>query len=233
MKMLFPALLSAFLAVTACSHKKDDKKQDKEVTTASYSTPVTEESLVKMTEEWPQSSQGAIKSLKDKYGLPDSITEEMVVWGKSESFVRSIVYREEVDHQFPMQHAGVLAQTVEYRVPLDKVADLAKFNGSLLVDRTKGEITARNENEAMNILSLNIADKIVRGELTVEQARRQYSENAEAFAAGTSNEMVSKLNFSSEGNTSDPDSMMQSQTEDQPMIKRTIEAQEVKEVIED
>jgi hypothetical protein len=230
-KIFVPVIMSAFLLVTACSHKKDEKKQESMDPVASYSTPVTQEGLDKMTEEWPEPSKAAINSLTAKYGLPAAVTEEMVVWNDTGSFKRSIVYKEQVDHQFPIQHSDVLVQTVNYRVPLDKVERVSKFSGSILIDRTKGELSARNDKEEMNILALNLADKIIRGEKTVEQARREYSKNAEAFAAGTSNNLMSSLNFDSKGNTSDPDTMMQSQSEKQPVMRKTIEAEEVEKVI--
>ncbi|MFP5386928.1 MAG: hypothetical protein ACLGHN_12665 [Bacteriovoracia bacterium] len=205
-------LLSAFLVLSACSHKKDDKKKDRPAPeTASLSTEVSQESLNKITDTWPQASQDAIKTMKDKYGLPDAVTEEMVVWNDIEPFKRGIVYKEEVNHMFPVQHSDVLQQTISYRVPLDKVSQLNKFDGSLLIDRTKGELSSRNQREEMNILAFNLADKIVRGEITVEEARRQYRRNAEELMAGGTNPLLSSLNFQTRGNTSDPDSMMQSQ----------------------
>jgi len=229
---LVPVVMSAFLLVTACSHKKDEKKNEGMDPTASYTMPVTQEGLNATTAEWPESSKAAINALVAKYGLPTSLTEETVVWNTSEPFKHSIVFKEEVVHQFPMEHKDVLMQTVDYRVPLDKVSQLSKFDGSLIVDRTKGELSARNDKEEMNILSLNLADKIIRGEMTVEQARREYSKNAEAFAAGTAGELTNALAFKTEGNTSDPDSMMQSQTEGQPQVRKTIESEEVHKVIE-
>lgn len=230
-KMLAPVVMSAFLLVTACSHKKHDKKEMPE-SAATFPQPVTQEGLTAATQSWPESSQAAISSLTAKYGLPSSVSEDMVVWTTSAPFKRSVVMKEEVNHQFPIQHSDVLMQSVDYRVPLDKVTALSKFDGSLIVDRTKGELSARNDKEEMNILALNLADKIVRGEMTVEQARREYSKNAEAFAAGTTSQLISSLNFTSQGNTSDPDSMMQSQSENQPMIRKTKQSEEVQEVIE-
>ncbi len=230
---LVPVVMSAFLLVTACSHKKYDRKQNMESEGSAYSMPVSQQGLTEMTKEWPESSRAALTSLNSKYGLPSAVTEDMVVWNNSSPFKRTIVFKEEVNHQFPIQHSDVLAQTVDYRVPLDKVSALSKFDGSLLIDRTKGELTSRNDKEEMNILSLNLADKIVRGEMTVEQARREYSKNAEAFSAGTSSQLISGLSFSSEGNTQDPDSMMQSQEAGQPVLRRTIETEEVQQIIEE
>lgn len=231
-RFLVPAVMSAFLLVTACSHKKDDKKKSMEPV-ASYSMPVSQEGLDQMTATWPEPSRAAITSLNSKYGLPSAVTEDMVVWTNSAPFKRTIVFKEEVNHSFPIQHSDVVMQSVDYRVPLDKVAALSKFDGSLLIDRTKGELSARNDKEEMNILSLNLADKIVRGEMTVEEARREYSKNAEAFAAGTSSQLISGLAFKTEGNTQDPDTMMQSQESSQPTMKKTIETEEVQQVIEE
>jgi len=229
---LVPVALCALIVVTGCSHKKHSKKTPIE-SASTYSMPVSQEGLTEMTKSWPEPSRAAISALNTKYGLPSAVTEDMVVWNNSSPFERTIVFKEEVNHQFPFQHSDVLMQTVDYRVPLDKVSALAKFDGSLIIDRTKGELSARNDKEEMNNLSLNLADKIIRGEMTVEQARRAYRKNAEAFAAGTSNQLISGLTFKTEGNTQDPDSMMESQEAGQSVIHRTIETEEVKEVIED
>src|ERR1700730_5479015 len=50
--------------------------------------------------------------------------------------------------------------------------NLAVFDGSVLVDRTKGEMSARCEGEAANFLALNLADDIVHGRKDVESAER-------------------------------------------------------------
>jgi hypothetical protein len=231
-KLLMPALLTALLAVTACSHKKDEQKEAA-TEEAAYAVPVTEDGLMKMTSTWPESSKSAIRSQQAKYGLPNSITDDMVSWNLPGEFKRSVVFRDEVKHQFPIAHSDVLLQTVDYRVPLDKVSQLSKFDGSLIIDRTKGELSARNDKEEMNILSLNLADKIVRGEMNVEQARREYSKYSEAVAGGGGGDLITSLKFESIGNTADPDVMMQSQQEGQPVIQKTEESKEVQKVIEE
>lgn len=232
-KILTPLLIATLVVTAACSSKKEKKKEAATTAQTSFSTPVTQEGLDKMTETWPESSKAAIKSLTSKYGLPNAVTEEMVVWTNTGSFKKSIIYKEEVNHSFPLQHMDVLQQTVDYRVPLDKVSEVAKFDGSVLVDRVKGEVSARNDKEEMNILALNLTDKIVRGEMTVEQARREFAKNAEAFVAGTSGPMLTSLNFKAQGNTTDPDTMMQSQEASQPKAKAAPQSKQVEEVIEE
>lgn len=209
-KILATLAVSAFLVATGCSHKKDEKKSDAQET-ASLSSEVTTGGVKQLTADWPEASRSAIDEMTKQYGLPDAATEDMVVWNSSEPFKRTVVMRESVNHMFPTQHQDVLVQTIDYRVPLDKVLPLTKFNGSLIIDRTKGELSSRNERQEMNILALNIADKIVRGEFTEEQARREYRKQFDALEAGRSDKMLTELSFKTSGNTGDPDTMMQSQ----------------------
>ena len=116
--LLLPAMLSALVALTACSHNKEEVKTAKDES-ASFSMPVSQEGLEKMTATWPEASKSAITSLTAKYGLPSAVTDDMVVWTSSAPFKRSVVFKEEVKHMFPIQHSDVLMQTVDYRVPLD------------------------------------------------------------------------------------------------------------------
>lgn len=235
-RIMTPALLTSLMLVTACGHHKKEKRKQNEQT-ASMIMPVDQQKLNELTESWPQGSKSAIKSLTEKYGLPTTVSEDMVVWNNAGPFKRSVVYREEIMHQFPYQHSDVLVQTINYRVPLEKVDELAKFDGSILIDRTRGEISSRDEKEEMNILALNLSDKIVKGEMSPEEARREYSKNAEAFAAGTTNNLLTTLSFRPQKNTMDPDTMMQSQEfspsrTEGPVLRKTIESEEVEEVIE-
>src|SRR4029077_19885173 len=83
---------------------------------------------------------------------------------------RTALFKDGAPHNFPKPHVDVLEQTVDYRVPLDKVADLLKYDGSLGIDRTRGELSAHCDSEQQNTIALNIADDIVKGERNVEQA---------------------------------------------------------------
>ncbi len=73
-------------------------------------------------------------------------------------------------HRFPLPHQDVLWQTINYKVPPAKVPALMSYDGSILIDRTRGEVTVHCDSEAANILTFNIANTIVTGENTVEQA---------------------------------------------------------------
>lgn len=227
-KTIIPVLMTTFIVFTGCTHKKyEEKTSAKTSMTSNINKPVTQKDVDKFTETWPLASKTAIKDLTKKHGLPSTLTEEMAIWAKAGPFKRSIVYKEEIIHQFPLQHSDILQQTIDYRVPQDKVSELSKFDGSLIVDRTKGELTSRNDREEMNILAFNLADKIIKGEMTVETARREYSKNADALAAGSTNAMLTEINFSSQKNTYDPDTMIQSQEE--PSVAPSEKPQEAQE----
>jgi hypothetical protein len=130
---------------------------------------------------WPAKSQEAARFMIDKYGQPNEQTATALVWYAKGPWKRTILYRDEVPHNFPKPHTDLLEQFIDYRVPVDKYDDLAAYDGSVIVERTKGEISARCDKEEMNFLALNLADEIVRGARTVQQARAEYAKQAMAF----------------------------------------------------
>ena len=70
----------------------------------------------------------------------------------------------------------MLYQVINYRVPADKFDELASYDGSVIVERTKGELGARCDMEEANFLAINLANDIVSGKKSVEEARKFYSE---------------------------------------------------------
>ncbi len=68
-------------------------------------------------------------------------------------------------------NTDVLEQFIDYHVPADKVGLVAQLEGSIVFDRTKGEVSVHCDNEGANTLSLNMMHKIVTGKRTPEEAR--------------------------------------------------------------
>jgi hypothetical protein len=56
-------------------------------------------------------------------------------------------------------------------VPVGIVKELAKFDGSLIIERTKGEVSSRCDMEAANFTAINVMNDIVTGKITAEKAR--------------------------------------------------------------
>ncbi len=63
---------------------------------------------------------------------------------------------------------------------------MAQYDGSVIVERTKGEISTRCDEEEMNLLAINLANDVVTGKRSVEEARAFYAETMMAFMNGQS-----------------------------------------------
>ena len=157
--------------------------------------------------EWPQASKNAALEMMQKYGPPQDAADSLLIWRDNRPWKRTVVHRAEVDHLFPMPHKDVLEQTVSYKVALNFFEPLVTYNGSLVIDRTKGEISAWSDREGENLLMINLAHEIVRGKRTVEDARKFHGETVQALAAGKPSDYAQKLLVDAEqqGDMSDPD----------------------------
>lgn len=166
--------------------------------------------ITKMIENWPDVSKKAASATMEKYGPPRGVTEDMLVWEDTGPWKRTIVYREPVEHKFPVPHKDVLEQFVDMNVPVDKFDELAAYDGSVIVERTKGEISARCDKEAMNFLAINLAKDVVSGKKSVEEARQAYAKTAMDFMNGKKSPLTQKFQFEvAKGNTADPDKPVQ------------------------
>ena len=125
---------------------------------------------------WPQRTQRLGAQLVTKYGPPTDVGERQVTWYGNGPWKRTTLFKEEVTHNFANAHKDVLEQTVSYRVPPDKVAAITQYNGSVVVNRTRGEISSTSDGEDTNFLALNVADDIVKGSRDVEQAMSYYAQ---------------------------------------------------------
>jgi len=165
----------------------------------------TKKSAAMSHENWPAASKNAADEMIAKYGQPDARTPDMLIWNNNGIWLKTVVYKMEMKHDFPMSHTDVVEQWINYRVPLDKYNDLARYDGSVTVNRTNGTISARCDKEAMNILALNLSYDIIINVKSVTQARDDYGKNAMAFKKGDKPAYTQKLNFSSDKSAPDPD----------------------------
>ncbi len=145
-------------------------KADAHAATATASSKSAEEWAQQNLAGWPPKTIALAVELLEKYGDPNEATPTQVTWYRNGPWKRTVLRKEGTPHNFPKPHVDVLEQTVDYPVPVDRVADLLKYNGSLLVDRTRGELSAHCDSEQQNTIALNIANDIVKGERNVEQA---------------------------------------------------------------
>ncbi len=104
---------------------------------------------------WKMKPQEAARKTIARHGLPQEASAMRLVWHNNGPWKMTELVYEEVPHNFPKPHPDFLKQTLSYRVPPDKFDDLAEYDGSVIVERTKGGIAARCDLEGANFLALN------------------------------------------------------------------------------
>jgi hypothetical protein len=128
---------------------------------------------------WKEQPKKIAAQLIEQYGQPDEVTSERLVWHSNGPWKRSELINKEIPHNFPEPHHDSLLQTISYRVPPEIVSQLLKYDGSVVVERTRGELAARCDSERANYLALNLAHEIIVGKKTAEQARLFYAETVQ------------------------------------------------------
>lgn len=144
---------------------------------------------------WPEAPKLGAEKLLQHYGAPNEATPTKLFWYRAGPWSRIKLTADELVHNFPTPHTDFLSQYVFYPIPLDRIADLVAFDGSVLIDRTRGEIGARCDDESMNTLTLNLAVEIIEGKRSVDDARKLYAETASAFMMGRDAPYAERLLF--------------------------------------
>lgn len=124
---------------------------------------------------WPEESREAAQLVIDKYGDPDEATDSLLIWDNRAPWKRIVAYRDVDSHNFPAPHNDSVESFLQHAVPIGKVSELTEFDGSVVVNRTRGELSARCHDEEANHLALNLAQDIITGERTVNEAREYYA----------------------------------------------------------
>lgn len=138
--------------------------------------------IQQIIDRWEQEPRDAAKRLIDYYGEPAEYCDSRLIWHEtSDGWKRTEVVNDVIPHAFPDQHNDYLEQFIDYRVPVERFSDLGRFDGSVMVDRTKGEISARCGGTSMNFLALNLSHEIVTGRRSVDEARGEYARVYKAF----------------------------------------------------
>ncbi|MBA2687105.1 MAG: hypothetical protein H0U64_03295 [Gemmatimonadaceae bacterium] len=200
-RLMIPAILAGILISAPSSGAQNmGMKMDKKMSNMSMGQ------MEKMMKSWPKASKEAAMYMTKKYGKPMHMNEHMAMWGKTGQWKRTVVYNYEMNHQFPGPHTDVMQQWIDYRTPLDKYDDLAMYDGSIVVERTNGEISARCDKEAANYLAVNLAYEIATGKRSVDDARKMYGDQIMLMKAGKPAPYTERLIFNPPmGGTADAD----------------------------
>lgn len=169
-------------------------------------TVVTSRTIDQTISNWPEPSRNAVRDMISKYGQPDGVTPDYIIWQDAGDWKEIFVSREDTRHDFPVRHVDVLTQVVNYEVPVDFYDELAEFDGSIVVERTRGTLSARCDKEPMNYLALNLAYDIITGTKRVSEARAAYADIASRFSRGDRDSYTQDLRFNvTRAGTGDPD----------------------------
>jgi len=163
----------------------------------------------RIIDAWPAAQKNVAKQMLAKYGMPNEATPTKLFWYRNHPWKRTVLTSEVVVHNWPTVHSDFLTQVIDYRVPPEMFNAVAEFDGSILLDRTKGEVSARCDSEAANVLGINMVHEIVSGKRTVADARRISTENTVAYNLGRAAPYAERLLFDvPNGGTADLDHSM-------------------------
>ena len=177
-------------------------------------------SYAKLIEDWPEESREAAQAVLDKYGEPDEATQHLLIWYQRSHWKKIVASREFYRHDFPMPHTDSVQCFIDYRVPVSKFTTIAEFDGSVSVERTAGEVSARCNDEEANRLALNLMHDIVTGARSSQEARKFYANEVLSFRRKKPTPYMEHLRFDANGsNTADPDKRMLSDED----LKRAVD----------
>ncbi len=168
-------------------------------------TPAERKSASEIARSWSDEQGRMVEALVGKYGEPDILGETMLVWNQRGRWKRIVATEDAFLHDFPFSHEDFIECETAYRVPVDKVEDLARFDGSIVVRRTDGTIAAKCHDEESNYLSVNLAHDIITGSKTVDEARRAYVDIMIDYRAKRPTPYFDALQFPEQHDTGDKD----------------------------
>ncbi|MFC0534189.1 hypothetical protein [Phytohabitans kaempferiae] len=153
------------------------------------------DTLERVVGDWPPEAREAAARTAERYGPPDEAMPSRLVWNRALPWKRVVVNRDPVEHRFPQPHNDRIEGWIDLSVPAEATADLAAFNGSIRVERTRGEVAIGCDVEPINFLALNLAHDLIRGRVGVEEARREYTEMVAGHMMGIAQPYTSGFAF--------------------------------------
>jgi hypothetical protein len=160
------------------------------------SPPANSPSAESVIQSWKPMPRQVAEKLIAKYGKPDEVASQRLVWHGNGPWKHTELVNEEVPHDFPMPHKDMLKQTINYRIDPDDADELIDYDGSVILERTKGEIAARCDKEEANFLAINLANDVATGRRNVDDARKYDAESIMALMKGKPNDYVQGFRFS-------------------------------------
>jgi hypothetical protein len=176
--------------------------------------------IEKILASWRSEPRAAARKLIAKYGQPAEVTRTSFTWYNNGPWKYTIISNEEnpVVHNFPHPHQDFLKQVIDYPVHAKTYkkyknpqaeSKLRDFNGSIIIDKTRGELGVHCDEEATNFLALNLAHEIITGKKTVAQARDTFTKQYIQYRRGLPSDYTTKLMFKFDPKQGDADIISQ------------------------
>ncbi|MEX2271924.1 MAG: hypothetical protein WD690_10655 [Vicinamibacterales bacterium] len=145
---------------------------------------------------WKAKPKEVAQAMIGRYGQPQEVTASRLIWHNNGPWKLTELVNEEIAHDFPVPHKDMLVQMINYRIDAGKADELLEYDGSLILERTKGEIGARCDKEEANFLAVNLAHDVATGKRSVGDARAFYAASmAELMKTGKKNDYLQGLRF--------------------------------------
>lgn len=147
------------------------------------------------TDGWAPAARAAVQEMIERYGPPQKISSFELRWEGPSPWKRIVIQNEP---QSPLEEVAA------HPFPEDKAFALERFPHGLRVYPEEGALGARNRTEALNFLSLNLADDIATGRTTPEDANDIFVRTVRLQESGKSSPYMERLLFKTPGQALPP-----------------------------
>jgi hypothetical protein len=185
----------AQIAQAPASQEIVEPTEDPGSVTAAIETDPVARTPEEAVQQWAEPERITALTMIEKYGEPSGYTKGSLVWLNNGPWRKTVVYASSGSRFFGQRNKEFLAQTVAYRVPIDKIEDLKRFDRRLEVDASRGQLTARSDSERTNFMTLNLADEISREKRSVADARDFFARTERLSKAGKSSSYMEGILF--------------------------------------
>lgn len=159
--------------------------QSNKVTTPpmTMSSRADEKMVSNIIDKWMDEPKKAAETMIKKYGQPNEASATHLTWWGNGPWKWTKVENVEIPHKFPAPHHDLLQQAIDWKIEPKWFTAIAEYDGSVIVERTRGEVSARCDKEEANFLALNLTHDIVSGKRSAENARAFYAETIKQLMA--------------------------------------------------
>ena len=140
---------------------------------------------------WPSIPRRAAELMMGKYGAPQAISEDSLIWTRTAPWKRITVRRDSPG----ADPSAVLEQAVTYDVPLERQDAALALPGGVKWNPGLRELTVQGEFEERNFMAVNIADKVLSGRVSPREGREMHARALELARAGKSSPLTLGLTF--------------------------------------